>query len=510
MPLEHTNDEVFKEAIKKSGIKASHIKSKMILRRSVDARRNTVRFNYSVFFDTTESVKLNDFTHEFEPYKDDFVFEGRLPCRPVIVGMGPAGLFAGYYLAKFGCAPIIFERGGSMDNRVNSHKSFIHKRILDTECNAQFGEGGAGTFSDGKLTTRINDNLCNEVLNTFVRHGATEDILYLAKPHVGTDIIRNVIVSMRDYIISRGGEVHFDSRLDAVNISNGALKSITVNGNEHECKVLLLAIGHSARDTYEMLYKSGVSMAPKPFAMGLRIEHRQAYIDAAQYGKYAGHPALGPADYRLAYNGVNRKCFSFCMCPGGSVVAAASEENMVVVNGMSNYARDGKNANSALVVNVTENDFDGVLGGIELQRKCERAAYRMGGGGYMAPVQLTSDFLEGKSTTKLKNVKPSYPLGYEFADMDGCVPEFVAKTLREGIRYFDRKIKGFSDNSVLTGVETRTSAPVRILRNGNMESINVKGLYPIGEGAGYAGGIMSSAVDGIKAAQRLLCGEMCN
>ncbi|MDR0405291.1 MAG: hypothetical protein LBH54_00705 [Clostridiales bacterium] len=504
-PLSHSVDEVYRDAMRLCGITARDVAEQGIYRRSVDARRDTVRFNYCVFFVLHGGAKPNNRAVVLaEEPPEDTAVEKELPYRPIIIGAGPSGLFAGYYLALRGCRPILFERGGNIEKRVRATSAFFSGGALDTECNIQFGEGGAGTFSDGKLTTRVNDKLCGKVLDIFIRHGAPGDIRYLAKPHIGTDLLRGVIENMRNSITALGGEIHFDSRLEGLKIKNGRLYSATVNGAEHDCPALLLAIGHSARDTYQMLFDSGVPMAAKPFAVGLRIEHLQADIDAAQYGKFAGHPALGAADYRLAYNGAERKCFSFCMCPGGSVVAAASEERGVAVNGMSGHARNGTNANSALVVNVTERDFHGVLGGIAFQRRYERAAYRLAER-YLAPAQLTRDFLENKKSTRLGGVTPTYPLGYRFAELHGCLPEFVATALCDGIRYFDRKINGFSARSVLTGVETRTSAPVRIPRGETMESVNVKGLYPVGEGAGYAGGIMSSAVDGVKAAQALLC-----
>ncbi len=503
MPLEHSIDEVFKAACKTGGIDEAAVVSNKILRRSVDARKGTVRFNYSVLFELDKTVKLNDFTVLADAPKADYFCEPTLPYRPMIAGMGPAGLFAGYYLAKCGCRPIIIERGGSIEKRTEKTAAFAKSGVLDTECNIQFGEGGAGTFSDGKLTTRINDPRCDLVLDILAQHGAPQDILYLAKPHIGTDLLRGVIVTMRNAIIAMGGEIRFDSRLDSVGIRHNRLVSVVVNGEEHECKGLLLATGHSARDTYQMLFDKGVAMSAKPFAVGVRIEHLQEDIDRAQYGKYAGHPMLGAADYRLTYNG-GRSVFSFCMCPGGSVVAAASEECGVAVNGMSNHSRSGKNANSAIVVSISERDFDGVLGGVSFQRRLERAAYELGGGGYFAPVQLTSDFVNDRVTHSRSKVEPTYPIGTNAANLANCLPEPIVSALKDGLRSFDTKIKGFTKDSVLTGLETRTSAPVRILRGEHMESVNVKGLYPVGEGAGYAGGIMSSAVDGIKAAQMLL------
>ena len=496
-------DEVFAAAAKKAGVSPEAVKSKKIIRRSVDARKSDVRINYCVLLSLllTKKIKLGSSFKE-APKEQQIDFPAcELPYRPYIVGTGPAGLFAGYYLAKCGARPILLERGAKVHARRKAVETFEKSGVLNPDCNVQFGEGGAGTFSDGKLTTRIGDKLCGAVLDIFHRHGAPDDILYLAKPHIGTDVLTGVIASMRAEIERLGGEVHFGSRLEDIGIKNGCVERITVNGVEHDCSCLILAIGHSARDTYEMLIKKGVCITAKPFAVGVRIEHKQQFINDAQYGKFSGHPMLGAADYRLTYNGNSRSCFSFCMCPGGTVVAAASEQGGVAVNGMSRHARDGVNANSALVVSVNTNDFSGVLGGIEFQRKYERAAYSLGlkGGNFYAPIQQTVDFLEGKVFEKNSHTEPSYPIGTVFADLSLCLPQFVTDTLADGIRSFDSKIKGFAKNSVLTGVETRTSAPVRLQRSDKMESVNVKGLFPIGEGAGYAGGIMSSAVDGLKA-----------
>lgn len=494
VPLEMPIEEVVSHAVKKGGIKK--ITGYKIKKRSVDARHKAVRFNYCIsLFTENENGQFIEETPKFGTEK--------LETRPIIAGMGPAGLFCAYTLAKHGYAPVILERGGSVEQRVRATETFAAGGALDTETNIQFGEGGAGTFSDGKLTTRINDPRCEAVLNTFVRFGAPKEILYLAKPHIGTDVLRNVIVRMRKYITEHGGTVRFNSRLDGIDTKSGKLCAVSVNSVSEKCGVLVLATGHSARDTYYMLCEKGVFLEPKAFAAGVRIEHRQRFIDEVQYGSFAGHPMLGAADYRLAYNGNERSCFSFCMCPGGYVVAAASEEGTVVVNGMSNHARNGENANSALVVNITPNDYNGVLGGIELQRSIERAAF-CAQKPYCAPVQNTSDFLSGKSTFKIKNVTPTYPIGYMGADLTAILPSFISKTLKDGILYFDSKIKGFAANSVITCAETRTSSPVRITRGEDMQSVSIKGMYPAGEGAGYAGGIMSAAVDGIKIAEKIM------
>ena len=380
---------------------------------------------------------------------------------------------------------------------------------LNLESNVQFGEGGAGAFSDGKLTTRIKDNRCGYVLEELVKAGAPDEIIYSGKPHVGTDLLKGVVKNIRKEIIRLGGEVRFNSKLEKVNIKDGKLKSIIVNGEEIPCEALILAIGHSSRDTYEMLFREGVFMQPKAFAVGVRIEHPQKMIDESQYGKYAGHPRLKAADYRLAYQSekTGRGIYSFCMCPGGVVVAAASEENRLVSNGMSYHARDLENANSALVVTVGPDDFEGSspLKGMEFQRHYESLAYNLGGGGYKAPIQLVGDFMKDEVSKKLGCVIPSYKPGFEFRDLRECLPNYVVDSLKDGITKFDTRIKGYGMNdAVLTGIETRTSAPVRVSRNENLESINTSGLYPCGEGAGFAGGIISAAVDGIKVAEKII------
>ena len=495
VPLDMSEEELLLHAIKKSGLSKKQVTGYRIERRSVDARRKNVQFNYSISLFTGKGEEKEEKTITFGVKK--------LEVPPVVVGTGPAGLFAAYELAKAGYCPVVFERGGSVDERVKAIDLLNTTSALDTQTNIQFGEGGAGTFSDGKLTTRINSPFCRQVLETFVEFGAPNDILYLGKPHIGTDVLRDVIKNMRNEIIRLGGKVYFNSLVEDVVIKNGRIDHIKVNNETVNCKVIILAIGHSARDTYYMLAGKDIFMEPKAFAVGVRIENPQEFIDKAQYGDFAGHPKLGAADYALRYNGETRSCFSFCMCPGGYVVGAMSEEGTVVTNGMSNYARNGKNANSALVVNVTQNDFNGVLGGIEFQRQMEKAAYDKTRP-YTAPVQNTVDFIDRKVSKQVRNIEPTYPIGVRCEDLNNILPNFVADTLRDALPYFDTRIKGFAQNSVITGVETRTSAPLRITRNDDLESISVKGLYPIGEGAGYAGGIMSAAVDGIKVAEKIM------
>lgn len=507
-----------KIAAKKTGISAGDMINFKILKESIDARRKgKIDFIYQVLFDCTNEEKVvkraadKDVTLD-KDYKYINVKFGQVKMhnRPIIIGSGPAGFFAGLVMAKNGYKPIIVERGSCVEKRDEKIKSFYNTGILDTDTNVQFGEGGAGTFSDGKLTTRIKDERCNFVLDEFVKFGAPGEIIYSGKPHIGTDILKGVVKNIRDEIIKLGGEVRFDSKVTDIQTDNGKITSVTIN-NEYEipCEAVILAVGHSARDTYEMLIKRGMEFAGKPFAIGVRIEHKQSMINESQYGEFAGHPRLGAADYRVTYtsNKYGRPCYSFCMCPGGIVVAAASENGRVVTNGMSEYKRDGENANSAIVVGVTPDDFKGSdpLAGVEFQRHYEKLAYEVGGGLYMAPVQLVGDFLNDRITNKIGNIKPSYTRGYTFANIKDCLPDYVTAVLKEGIINFDRKIKGFSDNdAVLTGIETRTSAPVRMLRDENCEAEGLRGLYPAGEGAGYAGGIISSAVDGVRAAEKIM------
>ena len=426
---------------------------------------------------------------------------------PVVVGAGPAGLFAALTLAKAGLKPIVIERGKPVDERMRSVDSFIVTQILDTESNIQFGEGGAGTFSDGKLNTGTKSDKINVVLGEFVAHGAPQQIIYESKPHIGTDKLVDVVKNMRESIIALGGKIYFDTKLTDIVVVNGALKGLrltTKSGGEGalDCDYCILAIGHSARDTFEML-STKTLMAQKPFSVGVRIEHLQSKIDVAQYGDTRGLP---PAAYSLACHlDSGRSCYTFCMCPGGYVMPATSEENAVVTNGMSYFARDGINANSALLVGVEPKDFasDHPLAGVEFQRKYERMAYALTNS-YQAPCQKYGDLLAGKITVSPGEVKPTYPIGVEFADLRECLPDYVVGSIKESVKIFDRKLKGFAcEDALLTGVETRSSSPVKILRDERGNS-SVKGLMPCGEGAGYAGGITSASVDGINVALQVI------
>ena len=432
----------------------------------------------------------------------------KLNNRPVIIGSGPAGLFASLVLAQRGFNPIMIERGLDVDNRTNDINNFWNERKFKNNSNVQFGEGGAGTFSDGKLNTLTKDkeNRGKKVFDIFVENGAPEEIKYIHNPHIGTDILRDVVKNIRNKIIDMGGEFRYNSCLTNIFVSDDKIRSIEINNSEiMDADILVLAIGHSARDTFEMLYNNGLYMESKPFAMGIRIQHSQEMINISQYGNnyYKG---LGPANYKLTYKSTEgRGVYSFCMCPGGYVMASSSEENSIVTNGMSEFKRDGENANSALLVNVLTTDLgDSPLSGIDFQERLEKDAFVLGGSNYNAPIQRVEDFLNNRKSTFVGEVKPTYLPGVTLSNLNDILPEFVSKTLKEGIIYFDKKIKGFaSGDAILTGVETRSSSPVRINRNEDFVS-SILGLYPCGEGPGYAGGIMSAAVDGIKCAIKIL------
>lgn len=497
----------------------NEIKSAKLYKTSVDARRE-IMFVSSVILELEDPAKehklaeVNSNVKKFECPELNVRLGTQKPDGEIVIaGFGPAGMFCALTLCEFGYKPIVLERGAAMDERIAAVENYQKNGVLDPETNVQFGEGGAGTFSDGKLTTRINDPLCGRVLEKLCEFGAPEDILTNAKPHIGTDKLRGVVKKLRNKIIELGGEVRFLSRLDGVKTSGGAVRSVCVNGSEIACGALVLAIGHSAHDTFEMLMKSGVELVPKPFSVGARIEHLQSDIDAALYGKYAGHPALPPAEYALSYrekgleNG--RGVYTFCMCPGGYVVASASSGGSIVTNGMSYFDRAGANANSAVLVSVSPEDFGhSPLSGVDFIHKLEARAFEMGarrGVNGAAPAMMTREFIGGNSAFSLGRVTPTYPLGVQPCDLRELFPAFVSDYLALGIRQFERKIKGFSNgDSVLTAIESRSSSPVRIPRGENGEAISAANLYPCGEGPGYAGGIMSAAVDGIRTAVSIM------
>ncbi len=523
LPLEHKPSDIIAAVIKKLGINATDLVEYTIFKRGIDARKaNAILLAYTldvtVKGETKVLAKLTKDLHVKLAPDTSYKFVAQAPenleTRPVVVGLGPSGLFAALVLAQSGFKPLVLERGKAVRERTKDTFNFWRKSELNTESNVQFGEGGAGTFSDGKLYSQIKDpnHYGRKVLNEFVTAGAPEEILYVSHPHIGTFRLVGMVEKMRETIIALGGEIRFESRVDDIEIApdasgqNQVQALILANGERIAANHVVLAVGHSARDTFKMIHKCGIFIEAKPFSIGFRIEHPQSLIDNARHGPNAQHPILGAADYKLVHHASNgRSVYSFCMCPGGTVVASASEEGCVVTNGMSQYSRNERNANAGIVVGITpEVDFPGdPLAGMELQRKWERQAYLLGGSTYQAPGQLVGDFLANQPSTEFGAVTPSYTPSIHLTNLDTALPEYVISAIREAIPQFAKQIKGFDlADAILTGVETRTSSPIRIKRNDdNLQSINTKGLYPTGEGAGYAGGILSAGVDGIRVAE---------
>ncbi len=535
LPLDHSEDELQAAILQTLGIEPRDLVRYTIFRRSTDARkRGAIALLYHLDVETTREAEILR-RHRGDPHvapTPDTTY--RLPTRapaglasrPLVIGIGPCGLFAGLILAEMGFRPIILERGKEVRERTVDTFGLWRRGILDPESNVQFGEGGAGTFSDGKLYSQIRDpgHLGRKVLTEFVAAGAPPEILYVNKPHIGTFRLVKIVESMRAKIESLGGEIRFRARVDDLIVEDGKVRGVILaDGERLVADHVILAVGHSARDTFAMLDARGVAIEAKPFSIGFRIEHPQALIDRCRFGPQAGHPLLGAADYKLVHhcdtggngdysgnggNGGNgghtgRSVYSFCMCPGGTVVAAASEPGRVVTNGMSQYSRDERNANSGIVVGITPEDYPGgPLAGIEFQRRWEERAFELGGGTYEAPGQLVGDFLAGRPSTAFGAVLPSYKPGVRLGDLSTSLPDYAIAAIREALPAFDKKIRGFAmHDALLTGVETRTSSPIRIPRNESLQSLNTEGLYPAGEGAGYAGGILSAAVDGIRVAE---------
>ena len=523
LPVGHAPEALEDAVLKRLHLHPANLISFEMYKRSYDARKNTtLSFIYTVdlvvenedrvleqFADDIHVGPTPDTSYHFVADAKQIVPHVNAPTflRPDVIGFGPCGIFAALILAQMGLKPIVLERGKQVRERTQDTWALWRKNVLNPESNVQFGEGGAGTFSDGKLYSQIKDPKFygRKVIHEFIRAGAPEEIRYVAKPHIGTFRLVGVVEKMRQEMIELGGEIRFSQKVIGFDIENDQIKGVKIEGHEDlAANHVILALGHSARDTFEALHDAGVFMEAKPFSVGFRIEHPQSLIDKARLGPHAGNEYTGAADYKLVYHASNgRSVYSFCMCPGGTVVAATSELNRVVTNGMSQYSRNERNANAGIVVGITPEDYPGgPLAGIEFQRALESKAYEMGGSTYEAPGQLVGDFLEGKPSTEFGSVMPSYKPGVHLTDLADSLPAYAIEAIREAIPAFEKQIKGFSiKDAVLTGIETRTSSPLRITRDANFQSMNVKGLYPAGEGAGYAGGILSACVDGIKVAE---------
>lgn len=519
LPIDHPPEALSAAIVKRLGIAADDLLKVDIFKRSYDARKNiALAFTYIV------DVVVKDETAVLERFVDDpqvrptpdtsyhFVAQvidqtHRPALRPIVIGFGPCGIFAALLLAQMGLKPLILERGKAVRERTQDTWKLWRKNVLNPESNVQYGEGGAGTFSDGKLYSQIKDPKFygRKVIQEFIKAGAPEEILYVAKPHIGTFRLVGIVETMREEIIALGGEIRFSQKVTGFDIEAEQIRGVQLENGEHiAADHVILALGHSARDTFEALHEAGVYLEAKPFSVGFRIEHPQSMIDRARLGPHAGNPLIGAADYKLVHHANNgRSVYSFCMCPGGTVVAATSEPNRVVTNGMSQYSRNERNANAGIVVGITPEDYPGgPLAGIAYQRAIESKAFELGGGTYEAPGQLVGDFLMGRASTAFGSVTPSYKPGVHLTDLASSLPAYAIEAIREALPAFEKKIKGFSmHDAVLTGVETRTSSPLRITRGANFQSLNIKGLYPAGEGAGYAGGILSAGVDGIKVAE---------
>lgn len=534
LPLDHAEDALRPAIVERLGIADADLRDFTVFKRSYDARKKTaIVLIYTIDCALADEAAVL-LQHEGDPQirttpDTSYRFLGHAPAdffagdrpRPVVVGFGPCGLFAALVLAQMGLRPLVLERGKEVRERTKDTWGLWRRGELNPESNVQFGEGGAGTFSDGKLWSQISDprHLTRKVLTEFVKAGAPEEILFVSKPHIGTFRLVSMIEKMRADILALGGEIRFEQRVTDVLIEGGHVRGLTLaSGEQLHADHVVLALGHSARDTFTMLHERGVFMEPKPFSVGFRIEHPQGVIDRARFGPNAGNPILGAADYKLVHHARNgRSVYSFCMCPGGTVVAATSEAERVVTNGMSQYSRNERNANAGIVVGIAPEDYrqDGrregpvsPLDGMAFQRVLESRAFELGGGGYRAPGQLVGDFIKGRPSKALGDVEPSYKPGVQMTDLGqrgrSSLPEYAILAIREALPAFERQIRGFSmHDAVLTGVETRTSSPLRITRGRDRQSLNVRGLYPAGEGAGYAGGIMSAGVDGIEVAEAL-------